>query len=340
MLYGSWSTAASDLQTALATATAGDQIWVAAGTYYPDEGTGQTANSRSSTFGLITGVEMYGGFGGTETLLTQRDPAARVTILSGDLDQNDGSNYANNSNNAYHVAIAMNAGTAVLDGFTITAGNADGPHGDFADFGGALLCRGNSAIIRNCSVTGNEADLGGGVANFGSSTRFANCSFFNNRATGIFFGGKGGAIYNGEVALFINCSIAGNFAADLGGGVCTEISGSNITLVNCSIAGNLAGVEGGGIYNYASAVVLTNCIVWNNSDVTDLFSTPGASWTLSHSLVAGLNLSGAGVGNLDGTVAANDPRFFLPGDPLSAPFTGANLRLKPGSPPSTKATGY
>ena len=71
---GSWANAYPYLQDALAAAVSGDQIWVAEGVYYPDEGAGQTDNAVLSIFTLKIGVAIYGGFAGTETLLTQRSP--------------------------------------------------------------------------------------------------------------------------------------------------------------------------------------------------------------------------------------------------------------------------
>jgi hypothetical protein len=52
----SWPAAYRFLQDGLATATSGDEIWVAAGTYYPDKGAGQINNDRDATFELISGV--------------------------------------------------------------------------------------------------------------------------------------------------------------------------------------------------------------------------------------------------------------------------------------------
>src|SRR5574341_1313206 len=85
----SWADAFTSLQDALAGAAPGYEIWVAEGVYYPDEGAGQTNGDRAATFQLRDGVAIYGGFAGTETLLSQRDPAAHVTILSGDIGQDD-----------------------------------------------------------------------------------------------------------------------------------------------------------------------------------------------------------------------------------------------------------
>ena len=44
----SWGDAYTDLQTALANAGSGDEIWVAEGVYYPDEGASQTNDSRDA----------------------------------------------------------------------------------------------------------------------------------------------------------------------------------------------------------------------------------------------------------------------------------------------------
>ena len=71
----SWTDAYTDLQDALSVTVSGDQIWVAAGTYYPT-----TDTNRSATFALVNGVGIYGGFAGVETLLTERDTVVNVTV--------------------------------------------------------------------------------------------------------------------------------------------------------------------------------------------------------------------------------------------------------------------
>lgn len=65
----SWTDAWTTFQHALQSGSpsSGDEIWVAEGTYYPDEGPGQTNNARGSTFLLDKHLFFYGGFDGTES---------------------------------------------------------------------------------------------------------------------------------------------------------------------------------------------------------------------------------------------------------------------------------
>src|SRR5262245_26227658 len=81
----SWADAYVNLQSALAAAQSGDEIWVAAGVYTPAAANGP----RTDSFNMVSGVVVYGGFAGTETQLEQRDFVANVTTLSGDLNGDD-----------------------------------------------------------------------------------------------------------------------------------------------------------------------------------------------------------------------------------------------------------
>lgn len=174
----SWASAAS-LQSALSSAGSGDQVWVKEGTYKPTSGT-----SRDIYFKLKDGVAVYGGFVGTETLLSQRNFVTHVTTLSGDIgtanDQTD---------NSYHVVDTNGvSSTGILDGFTITAGYANGVT-TIERKGGGLVTTSGSATLNNLIVTGNSSqDAGGGMYSQTASPTLTNVTFSGN-TTGTAGGG-------------------------------------------------------------------------------------------------------------------------------------------------------
>ncbi len=157
----SWATAFKTLREAIAAAGSGHEIWVAQGTYYPDEGPGVTDNDRGASFVMKNGVAVYGGFPNTgDPGLADRNWQAYQTILSGDIDK-DG---VVNSTNSFNVVRYGNTiDNALLDGFTVTAGVANGA--SFA--GGGININGQSGQssprLVNCRFTLNEAQNGGAV---------------------------------------------------------------------------------------------------------------------------------------------------------------------------------
>ena len=121
----SWANAFTDLQSALPLVNGSNEIWVAAGTYTPH------ASDRKGTFTLLADTKLYGGFNGTETLLSERDPKLYTTRLSGDLLGDDNNTLlhteATRQDNAYHVvSIRGNVQNILVDGVTISGGNANG----------------------------------------------------------------------------------------------------------------------------------------------------------------------------------------------------------------------
>jgi hypothetical protein len=126
---GSWDHAFHSMQDALAAAQTADEIWVAQGTYRPDRSLASPSGTgvRSASFALDGGVAVYGGFVGNETDRVDRNWRVNQTVLSGDLLANDGPNFANNADNSLHVVTSSgNDLSAILDGFIITAGHAEG----------------------------------------------------------------------------------------------------------------------------------------------------------------------------------------------------------------------
>ena len=75
----------------------------------------------------------------------------------------------------YHVVQCINgegAGT-VLEGFTITGGNANGNFPD--NVGGGMYNLISSPTVSNCTFSGNTAYAGGGMYNYNSSPTVTNC---------------------------------------------------------------------------------------------------------------------------------------------------------------------
>lgn len=241
-----WETAFSDLQDALSIAQPNTEIWVATGTYKPDRDTA----ARSASFYLKNGVRLLGGFAGTETSSYQRDPNAHETILSGDLKGDDGGNFANNDENSYHVVTSIQTDpNCLLDGFTITGGNADGPEEDEYRFGGGMYNRGRPTII-NCVFAHNSAtNRGGGMVNLNvEDWRLTGCKFISNRVVD---NDEGGGLCNVGCDLTVaNCTFIGNSAhrtgssAASGGGMCTELC--KVRVIKCSFVKNVTGSGGGG----------------------------------------------------------------------------------------------
>jgi hypothetical protein len=239
----SWINAYTDLQSALSAASAGDEIWVAAGTYKPTSGA-----DRSVSFVLKHGVAIYGGFAGTEGLLTDRNIQANVTVLSGDIGA-----MSDISDNSYHVVRNDGMNTTVLDGFTVMAGNANGSNPD--DGGGGLLNEFDGVLtVANSSFTNNAASFGGGIQNYGT-LQLSNSTISENSATN-----NGGGVFNFG-PLSILDSMVSNNSATIAGGI---LNYDLLEISNTTIMNNTA-QEGGGITNAAGQLDLENSVVSSNS---------------------------------------------------------------------------
>ena len=291
----SWTNAFIDLQDALEAAANSpgkvSEIWVAAGTYRPDKGT----KDRKSSFNLIDGVSLYGGFAGYETYREQMDPQINITTLSGDLNGNDGENFAGRSDNSYHVVNCSGThGSTIIDGFTFTGGNANGANtdsigggmyipdsspsvrnciflGNSAQLGGGVYSNEGEPTLNNCTFTGNSADYGAGIFNETSSPILNNCDFISNEAklAGNQVRSAGGGVYNNSSSpAFTDCRFTAN-TADNGAEIYND--SSNPTLSNCDFTSNEAKFAGGeqgsvagALFNMYSDPVLTDCTFTEN----------------------------------------------------------------------------
>jgi hypothetical protein len=279
-----WETAYKYLQDALSAAQSGDKICVAEGTYKPDQGTGVTAGDRQATFQLINGVTIKGGYAG----FGEPDPNARdiqlyKTILNGDLDGNDIDvnypwglwNEPTRTENSYHVVTGSGTDpNTILDGFTITAGNANCLWDDYYNACGAgLNVMSSNLKVVNCNFRSNTASIeGGGMYNYDSNPTVTNCTFTENRTQALYTSTKGGGMYNYQSnAILTNCTFSDN-SADLGGAICNYECGP--TIIDCTFSENKGGA-GGGMANYVGSPTVTNCTFRGNSAHGTGVSTAG-----------------------------------------------------------------
>jgi predicted outer membrane repeat protein len=274
----SWDSAYRFLQVALSIAHDPDngvtEIRVGQGVYCPDrdEADPQGTGDRAATFALVAGVALEGGYAGIGAPNPDaRDVALYETVLSGDLLGDDGPDFANSAENSLHVVMAHQVGdTAVLDGFTVSGGRADGPGADAAG-AGLYIDADVSATITDCAFVNNAADhpsayggAGAGVySGGGNDLTFTDCAFSGNAAEG-----GGGGLFSGEdsIAVLSGCSFEGNTAYEGSGVFSYE---SDTTFDGCTFTGNASanwGLWGGGtVHNYLGSATLTSCTFTGNT---------------------------------------------------------------------------
>ncbi|RRB02027.1 putative Ig domain-containing protein [Larkinella rosea] len=349
----SWTNAyaATQLQTAIdaASAFADGEVWVAGGLYKPTSG-----SDRTISFLMRDHVAIYGGFEGDETLLSERPPISLTTPSSTTLSGEIGG--AGLSDNSYHVinnTSSALSNSAVLDGFVVTAGNANGA-GELEFVGGGIANQNSSPTLRNCWFVGNSASKGGAIynlaftgtcspvitncvitqntASFGggmhngvtgggsASPKVTSCRFASNSAT------NSGAIDNeGGSPVVTNCSFTGN-SATTNGGVSFNYTLQKFT--NCTFLGNTAS-SGGVIHHTSGNTTFNNCVFWNN----------GGSSTFNNTIVVTANycLFELAVTNYSGS--NNQTTAVLPFiSTTDLQLTACSPAINAGDPASTTTT--
>lgn len=285
----SWANATTLIQ-ALNNAVAGDQIWVQGFETVTHESNLYVTPAKEG-FTLKSGVQLYGGFKGTETKLTDRETLGKPyqlkyrSVLSGDLQNDDKVDDVNlifpanttRSDNATHVLTLNmdpkssgnnNAYPTVVNGFTITGGQADGTD----EKGGGIYVTGNNTDggnfrIERCFLFNNYATQGGAVyvssevqnRNNGESL-INQCVIYNNAAgERAAVENQGGGVYLAGEATVVNTSIFNN-----GNGGVRLSSGSKV--VNATIARNTgAGVD---LTTASNSTNVYNSIIWGNTSLS------------------------------------------------------------------------
>ena len=277
----SWANAYSgtQLRGALRAANAGSQFWIAAGTYHP-------STVKDSSFYINSGVKVYGGFSGTETLLSARNWNTNETIFSGDIGV-----VGDSTDNSVHVVVFdLNSidSTTLLDGLTITRGNAQ------PDYGGGIYISTQGAtarsypVIKHCKVTHNNAKYGAGgiyAHSYGDLQRdlrltidsciieYNHCDSATNRAgAGILAISK---LISHNTLIMSNSIISHNASNTEGGGLeIRNSSGYSVAFIKKCIFQNDSAEFGGALCidsyndflspNYVLSVTIDSCLFKEN----------------------------------------------------------------------------
>lgn len=283
---GSWENAYNYLQDALSTALFSPkpvEILVAQGTYKPDRGMVAQQGNREEFFRMRNQVSLKGGYAGVGAPNPDlRDIEQYETILSGDLEGDDMTSSSPLGlvfdifrwDNSYSVVVAVGVDdTAVLDGFTITAGYAD----EFPNaMGGGMAIVDSSAVVRNCIFEDNFAGssfgtvygVGGGMYNEESNPTIENCIFRKNSVDYMVnnssLAALGAGMFNyASNPTVIGCTFDRNSAYDAGAGMFN--ANSSPELIECTFNANLCLGFGGAMFNDGGSPKLDNCMVTINT---------------------------------------------------------------------------
>lgn len=257
----SWETASTYLQKMideLAGLGEEGEVWVAGGTYIPDQSLCQLLNisndnnEKHKCFLLRNKVYVYGGFEGTETERSERDWVENPTVLDG-------------LGKIYHVVVSTGdtGEEACLDGFVIKGGKADG-HGNitygselyYYGHGGGIYINNSSPILAHLIIHDNYSEQGGGgIFLYVSKSTIVNCLLYNNEAR-TNRGATGAGIYSSDSHIsIINSTIAHNKADQYGSGI-DIVDDNNNNELNEN--------------NKCSSLFIANSIIWGNEGGNEL----------------------------------------------------------------------
>ena len=250
----SWDNAYKTLQKALTRArqSCGNEIWVARGIYTPTQG-----SDPGISFDMIEGVNLYGGFAGTEDSLNDRNFLVNRTYLSGNVDVGGDDDSYVVVNTEPDSAITS---STVLDGFIVTHSTEAG-----------IYCNEADLTIQNCVITDNDAN---GINVYKSAPFILDSIITDNAVAGIYDcneadvsiegciismnGGNGISCRRNAAFSLTNSLLYGN-----NHGISFADAAAGSLIRNNTIVDNLkTGIE----VVQGNTPTIKNCIIWNNSE--------------------------------------------------------------------------
>jgi hypothetical protein len=239
-----------DVNSVLNTVQYNDEVWIASGNY-----------STTATIALKAGVQVYGGFDGTEQTISDRKlrDADNGVIEPWEFKFPTIINGVGVSGSTVSYAIFNNSTFFILNGISIDGHNTSNANG------GAIYSNARP-IISKCIIR-NIKSSGSGAAIFSNSiggAYISNCLIENC------VGSNGGAIFVNRKASVIQCVLRNNQAAKGGAiflGTTTDATTNNY-IINNAIYNNTATTEGGAIYINGQAA--DPCNIYNNTIVNNL----------------------------------------------------------------------
>jgi hypothetical protein len=276
-------TQVTNISTTLNGYAANDVVWIAAGTY-----------TISAAIAPKTGMQIYGGFVGTESVLTDRivldaddngvvEPweFSNPTVINGS--GFSGTSVVYSVFNSTSAIYTLNGVT--IDGHNTSCTNAGGIYTNGLSFI-------TNCIVRNINQTGTGANGAGIYSNASGGATITGC-LIENCVTSGYGGGigtarkvtikqcvirnnyasKGGGIYLGGTAdasnttSVVNNAIYNNTASQ-GGGICINDATANLNIINNTIVNNYATVTNGngGITGIALSQKIYNNVLYNNRE--------------------------------------------------------------------------
>jgi len=226
---------------------AGDQTWIISGTYV-----------LTDTLRLFEGVNLYGGFAGTESAITGRAKGTNAwdftneTVLNG---------------NATVMGIVGGSTTVatIIDGLSLynCKNTASALYGAAGRLIGAYTTMQN-CIVRNCVTASTAATSSGGVV-LNAGATINNCYIHHNTTSGY----GAGVTITGDAGTLSNSKITNNKANLFGGGVNLYAATSGVTVSNCDISSDTTTTKsGGGLLVFSTTVTNANPITISNCTFT------------------------------------------------------------------------